>query len=227
MHNPFLTRQYHALLDAPSGALLTVGTSFPAAVFLNECTPDTSWASQVQHPSYVESFALFFIASVKPEEYPRWSWDRKTRKFIKTPSELLGDALMDKSRLAESKRGIFEIMVTELNFARAQISTGVWFQETVYLAKRMQAAAFRDSGYDEDAVAEYPFVVQYADQAHISLREAADDILLKAKFDEGILAKTELLRLTHFNNLKKVRTLDELPPVHEAFIRDAYLNAKI
>src|SRR3989344_9116463 len=196
-------------------------------VFLKECTQETFWASEVQHPNYEGSFGMFFIPSIKSEEYPKWTWDYTTRKFVKTKKELLNEQMFNKSMLAEGKRGIFEIITSNLNLARSKVMTGFWFQETVYLAKRMQAKAFKDSGYNEDFIVEYPYVMQYADIAHISMQQAAEDILLKAKFDEELLAKTELLRLKHLGRLKDAKDTNQLTSLREEFIRDSYLNAKI
>lgn len=223
MRNPFLTRQCCALLDYPLGTVLTISTSVPAVIFLQQCTPDTLWASDVQSPNYTTSFKSFFIQSIEPEEYPKWTWDHKTRTFIKTREHLLTQHLMAKSKLAEGKRTLFEIMLNNINMSRLHLLKGTLFGDVIYMEKRRQAKVFKDSGYNEDFAIEFPYVVQYADVAQISLKQAAEDILLKAKFDEDVLSKTELFRLKYLKKLKEAVAPEQLIPLEEEFLSECYI----
>ncbi|MDP3014024.1 MAG: hypothetical protein Q8M92_07280, partial [Candidatus Subteraquimicrobiales bacterium] len=91
----------------------------PAMIFLNECTPDTYYVSSVNYPNYTKSFfKLFFLASIEPEDYPKWTWNHKTRKFVKTRTDVLNDQILAKSRLAESKCNIIKKIINNLNSAR-------------------------------------------------------------------------------------------------------------
>ena len=110
---------------------------------------------------------------------------------------------------------------------RYPVSTGVLFQETVYLTKKAQASAFKEAGYPEDDILEYPYIIQYADFANIPLKQAADDILFKARLDDELLAKTELIRLKYFNAIRSARTVEEVAPIYEAFTRESYRNALV
>lgn len=227
MNNPFLIKHHYALVDSQSFVVLTLGRSMAAMVFLSECIPDAHWISAVQHPNYSDSLRLFFIESIKPEEYTKWTWDYTNRLFLKTNKELVDKELPAKSRLAEGKRIFFQTVMNNINLARLSVITGADFQETVYLTKKMQAQAFKESGYDENLIMEFPYVVQYADLVHISMKQAAEDILLKAKFDDELLAKTELLRLKYINKLKEVDDPNQLPSLLEDFLGVCYVSAQI
>jgi len=228
MFESYAAKRYSILVDYETNAVLTVGVSTSALVFLKECMPDTYYSASVNLPNYKGLFfGGFFLASVAPAEYPKWTWDRKKRVFRKTNPEVLTEALMARSRLASAKHKVISSIMNNISFARYPVATGIAFQETVYLEKKMQARAFRNSGYNEDMIMEYPYVVQYADFAGLSLRQAADDILLKAKFDDEILAKTELLRLKYFDKVRRAESVEELRKVAKDFIRVCYVNAKV
>lgn len=228
MNNPYILQRYHVLLDYQTQVVLTVDTSVSAMIFLNECTPDTYCSFSVNFPNYSESFfKTFFLASLSPKDYPLWTWNGKKRLFEKTNPELVDRKLRSRSKLAESKREVIGHIINHLGHARHSLRSGIEFQETVYLVKRMQAQAFKASGYDENRIEDCHYVVQYADFAGISLRQAADDILLKAKFDDEILAKTELLRLRYFNKVKQAQDPEELPAIFEEFTRNCYINSRV
>lgn len=223
MKTSYVIQNYSVLLDSATKVVLTVGTDVSAMVFLSECVPDTRYASSVNKPNYVDSFLwLFFFESVKPEDYPKWTWDNLTRKFVKTKAGVLNDELLAKSRLAESKRAVIERIMTNLSIARFRSRTGVYRQEWVYADKKAQAEAFKASGYDENTLGEYPYVAQYADYAKTSPRQAADDILFKAKLDEHDIVNTELLRLRYFNLVKNAALPEELNTIMDRFMSDCY-----
>jgi hypothetical protein len=114
-----------------------------------------------------------------------------------------------------------------LNVARSSVDCGVSMQESVYTTKRAQAQSFRASGYDESQPADFPYVLQYADYARISMKEAADRILLKAKLDEHTLAKTELLRLKYFDRVRAAKAPQDLKKVDEEFMLEYFTNAMV
>ena len=227
MRSVVVRQNYYILLDSPSMALLTMSTSVAPIMFLFENIPDTQYALSVEYPHYGDSYAgRFFLAALRPKNYPRWTWNGKARKFARTKTTVK-KSLVEKSRLAESKRAVIARMMQDLSAARYGLQTGVGFQETVYLHKKFQAQQYKDTGYDESEILKYPYVAQYADFAGTSLRQAADDILLKAQFDEDILLKTEFLRLAYFDEVRKATRPDELPRIYEAFTRDAFTNALV
>ncbi len=231
METPYLLKHYDALIDSTTNAVLTLGANPAVMNFLKECTPDTWRARSVNYPNYTDpkSFLLapFFLASVKPNNYPKWIWDYKRRIFFKTKTKSLDGDILTRSRLADSKKEAIHKIIMNINSARSEIETGAYFQETVYRSKKTQAKTFRESAYDDNLIMEFPYVAQYADYAGISLRQAADDILFKSKLDDDFLAKTELLRLKYFNKVKKVATPEEMAPILEEFTRDCYVNAQV
>jgi|SRR3989344_667917 len=223
MKTSYVIQDYSVLLDSVTKVVLTVGTNLSAMVFLAECTPDMRYVSSVNKPNYMDSFlGLFFFESVKSEDYPKWTWDNLTRKFVKTETGVLNDELRARSRLAEKKRAVIERIMINLNIARFKSKTGVYWQEWVYADKKTQAEAFKNSGYDENTLVEYLYVAQYADYAKTSPRQAADDILFKAKLDDHDIANTELLRLRYFNLVKNAVSPEELNMILDRFISDCY-----
>lgn len=229
METPYQLKYYTALIDFATGAVLTVGTNVAPMVFLKECMPDTWVANNVNSPNYLARFfpMPFFLSDIDPRDYPKWTWDGNNRLFLKTKKELIDERLLERSRLADEKQKSILNIMRALSTMRQGISTGVSFQEYVYAKKALQAEQFKQSGYNEDSAMEFPYVLQYADFAGISLQQAADDILLKRAFDDELLLKTELIRLAYFKRIRDVQTVEELPALHEDFMKDAYRNALI
>lgn len=221
---------YSALLDSETKILLAVSTSISGIVFVNECMSDTHHVAAVNYPNYVVSNifrrGVFFIVSASPGKYPQWTWEPVGRKFTRTPSNLLTETIRTKSHLAVNKLDIIIRMVRSINTARNDMKTGLDLQETVYLTKKIQAQRFKDSVYDDNVIMEYPYVLQYADYARISLKEAADDILFKASLNDQHLANTELLRLRYFNKIREASEPEEVSDIYEEFIRDLYVNPR-
>ena len=222
---------YNALIDQSTKILLVVSARTSALTYVHKCTPDTVYAPSVNYPNYIKTSLFrrqpFFLADLSPEDYPLWTWDREQRVFAETQQDLLTDVIRAKSKLAVSKFIAITRMLTSLNRARDKLRTGLQFQESIYLTKKTQAQAFKDSRYDENVIMEYPYVLQYADFANISLKEAADDILFKAKLDDQYLANTELLRLRYFNKVRDATEPEQLSAILEEFQRDSYVNARV
>lgn len=217
--NPSRNASYSALLDSSTYVLLALSKHISAVQFLQEATPGSVHTPVVQYPNYRQSFPL---AKAHGDTYPEWAWDWKTRLFSETKPELVTTEMRFRSHLAIAKLTSITRILSNINIIRYPVRTGIDFQETVYLVKRMQAQAFKDAGFDEDFIHEYPYVLQYADFAEIPLKQAAEEILFKAKLDDEILAQSELLRLRYFNKVKNASTPEELPPITAAFVKDCY-----
>lgn len=153
------------------------------------------------------------------------SWNGKARLISDTRPDVLTNELHARSRLANAKSRAVAHMMLSLAAARVKISTGIPLQETVYMTKKLQAQKFKDLGYDEHEILAFPYVLQYADVANISLKEAADEILLKARLDDDVLAKTEMIRLAYFNRLRHAKAPAEIPLILKEFDRESYINA--
>ena len=63
-------------------------------------------------------------------------------------------------------------------------------------------------------------MIQHADYANIPFKQAADDILFKAKLHEEMLAQTEILRIKFFNKIKK----ENDPAALTQIVSDFYNN---
>ena len=140
---------------------------------------------------------------------------------------MLTDDLRFKSHLAARKVIFLYHMMRSITAARNSLRTGINFQETVYLTKKLQARDFKKSGYDEDSIMEYPYVLQYADLKNLSLRQAADDILFMSRLADDLLAKTELLRLRYWSRVREATHPDELVKIESDFMQDCFVNAQI
>jgi hypothetical protein len=216
--------QLHALIDSSTNVLLSISRNIAAIVFSLECIVDTNLVPAIQYPNYLHSE---FLTSLKPRDYPKWTWKRETRTFVETRPDLATRDMQARSVLATEKIRTIARVMTVLNIVRHKVRTGVDFQETVYLTKRLHAQQFKDSGYDEKEILKFPYVLQYADYADISFRQAADDILLKAKMDDEFLAKTELLRLRYFKEVKLAGDPEQLPDIYERCRRECYVSKQI
>jgi hypothetical protein len=210
---------YTGLFDVNTKALLTLSSMPTVITFLHEATMDSGIVVNVNFPNYKESFEL---ATAPSEEYSSWAWDRTNRLFQKINPALLTQEVRLRSRLASRKRDVLYTIIRGINIARYPVATGILLQETVYLNKKIQAERFKDKGYPEERAIEYPLVMQQADFAGVSMQAAADDILFKAKLDDELLGKTELLRLKYFNAVKKAATLEELKSMDKEFTRECF-----
>lgn len=209
------------LIEASTRAVLAASKNSAAIMFLNNCTLDSYYSYNVARWSPRNQLPF----EQKYDSLAHWTWNVKTRSFSSTRKDILTEALQERSRLAIQKLAAFNRIMYEINVARLKLQTGFNFQETIYLTKKMQAQAFKDGGCDESRAIEYPYVLHYADYAGISLRSAADDILLKAKLADEVLAKTELLRLTYLGRLRRAERLEDIPPILADFEREAFINA--
>lgn len=215
---PHYRQQYGTLTDADSNVLLTVTPNSTALAFLQECTPGIKHSAAVNFPAYPDPF---FLASISPEEYPEWTFGRD-KVFRKTPQEMLTPEIRQRSRLLTAKVLFLRDLMISLSRAREKVSMGIASQSTVYLLKRIQAQRFKDSGYNEGTILEIPFVVHYADLVNIPLKQAADDILFKAKLDDDLLSKTETLRLKYFRQIREVTAPEEIPEIMRRFRVDCF-----
>ncbi len=222
---------YSVLLDSGTNCVLAVSGNVSAIVFAHENIRDTWHIYSANYPNYLKKRLFagnpFFLAEVPADSLPKWTWSKKTRTFSPTRVDVLTDVLRAKSRLAAAQVSTIAEIMRSLSSARYKLRTGVDFQDVTYQLKREQAQKFKDAEYNEEISMLVPFVVQYADFAGLSLKDAADDILFKAKLDDEVLLKTEGLRLKYFDLVKKASDPEELPKIYQDFLRDYYLNAEL
>lgn len=213
-----------ALLDTATYSVLALSPRIAGVVLLHECMSDTTHAALVHYPNYTQSC---FLNEVPSEQQPEWCWNRRTRYFERSKPHLVTDGLRIRARLATAKLEVFAKIVDGINVARYQVRTGCDFQEIVYLQKSMQARRLKDSGCDPAVALQCPLVLQYVDYTGDSLQQAIDDILFKAKMDDEVLAKTELLRLRFFNRIKAAKSTDELNYAYGEFLAECFVNPRV
>ena len=213
-----------ALVDSASKALLAASDQVAIISFLNDCTLDTYHVPHVDRPNYE---GACFTSTLTPEDFPRWSWGRGERRFRDTTPDGLTDELYARAALAQAKGRAIGQIIRFLNIARNRLVTGLNFQDTIYRVKAHEAERFRDSGYDEERILEFPFVLQYAEYAGISLRQAADDIHLKGRFHAHYLLNTEGLRLKFFNRVRQATDPATLPGIADEFYNECFKNVMV
>jgi hypothetical protein len=202
--------------------LLVCSSNVPAIVFLAETTMNTFHVLNAGFPNYPNGIAVDPVSG----SLAHLSWNGKDRVLRTTRVDMLTDALHARSRLALQKTHAITHMMLSLAAARVKIATGIPLQETVYMTKKLQAQRFKDSGYNEDNILAYPYVLQYADVAQIPLAAAADEILLKARLDDDVLSKTEMIRLAYFDRVRRATTPEDIPNILKEFDRESYMNAQ-
>ena len=214
---------YGALIDSGTGAVLTISPFDTVIGVLHEFTPDSTRATHVNHPNYKRSLLHdepFFLARARADEYPSWTWQKAARTFVKTHPDVLTPHLIARSALASAKANALTTVIRKINLARFDLRSGIEMQDLVYLRKHDEARRFKESGYDEDTAHVYPYVLQYADFMAISPKEAAEDILFKARLADDELLKTELLRLRYWKRIRESNDPVEIPAIIKDFRRD-------
>jgi len=187
---------FSALIDASTNALLVLTNRIDVVAFLVKSEPETVHVIWANHPNYLGSFGL---AKADPKTYPQWRWDEGKRLFERTEKGLIDQRLVDAAALATAKgHALIEIFRT-LSGARFPLVNGVVGQDRVYVAKKMEAQQYRE-GDDE---LEFPYLLQYSEISGLPMRAVADEILLKARFDDDLLLKTESFRLRYLAALKQ------------------------
>jgi hypothetical protein len=207
-----------ALIDVSTLALLFLSPSVPAVVFLASAMGESEHAYCVNYPHYLQDFPT---AKLPPKAWPEWTWDKRKRLFVPTPDDLLTDRLRQYALLAATKAQAWVEVVRALTMARYPLVQGLPMQDVVYISKKTQAQRYKDAGYPEDDL-EYPYVIQYADFSGLTMRAAADEILLKSSFADDLLLKSEFFRLKYFERITKVNHPEEAERIIFDFRRDFY-----
>lgn len=199
-------RSFCAVLDIETKAVVALGTNPGVMVQVQESTPETIMYVGVEFPNYLQDFPL---VQLERGRYPEWVWSRKHRTFTRsdTPPTL---GVRARSALAMCKVDALSRIARKISRSRSQLRAGVDFEESVAILKRTEARRFKDTGYDEARIFEFPFLMEYADYAGVSYTQAAKDVALASRMEEEILAKTEIVRLKYVALVKKASTKEEL-----------------
>ena len=193
-------------------------------LFVQSAIPHSYTATNIQYPNHKHDMPIHLET---PESFVKWSWSRKSRTMRTTTHKHINDELKKKSELAHGKYLLVLTIMSSLSRGRVTSASGFAHQDAVYATKRREAQLFKDAGYDESVLADIPFVTQYADYASLSFREAADEILVKAKLDDERLAKTELMRLVYSSKIKNAKSMQEIAKVREEFRFDMEVSGRL
>ena len=139
----------------------------------------------------------------------------------------LTQELRDRTALFQRKFSILSSISSSINSTRRKLIMPALYDDKVRGIKKEQALEFRRSGYDPEALKDCIFVWQYAEVHQISLREAADRLILEGEFFEAELWKSEGIKMRYWNRVLGIRTLPECDGVLEDFQREFYVNALV
>jgi hypothetical protein len=212
------------LIDSATKVLLAISENPHTIVFASESMLDTIPVHAVENPTYLQGD---FLKEMQEGLLPAWTWTRNGRQFIKTPQHVRTGAALQKSLVAMAKVQTIGRVMEHISRIRYRVMRGVDYQDVVHLIKLQQAEAFRATGYDEKRLIEFPYVVHYADLKEITLKQAADDIIIKAKLDADYLMNTESIRMKYFNIIKKEENVDVLSTIVSDFLRECYRNTLV
>jgi hypothetical protein len=215
---------YSALLDATTSALLFLSTRIPVIVFLTKAMSEADHEYCVNYPNYLQEFPQ---TAIEPVRWPEWTWNGDTRLFEPTPKELITERLTLFAALAGKKAQALVEVIRTLTMARYPVWEGMPMQDVIYVTKKLQAQRYKDAGYPEGANLDYSYVLQWADFAGLSMKAAADEILLKASFADDQLLKSELFRLKYYGRIRDVNTVEEVDRLVLDFRREFYKSAEV
>ncbi len=201
-----------AVIDTSNNTLLAIGSYIPALFFLNEAMLDTEYV-----PGIVLTNDVHLIIKSGPRSCPEWSWDRSRWTFKKTNPCIIEEWMRERAVLAAKKVETISRAIYRINNLRRKVGTGLLFQEMIYAEKEKQAQSLKDANFDEQFKTAAPYVVQYADYSGVPLRQAAEEILLQARLDHELLAKTEKVRLEIFKKIRLANTAEELEQIIKTF----------
>lgn len=199
---------FQALIDTSNDTLIAIGVSNPAVRFVNDSLMDTTCATDIKP---IQNFLR--IKNADPRTYPEWSWVPDTRTFKRTNPVVVTEELRERAVFLQKKVDVIAYSIYWINRRRSKIDNGLFFQPFIYLEKERQAQLLKDAQFDERQSGLAPYVVAYAEECEITLREATEDILLQAQLDHEFLAKTEKLRLSIFRKIRAAKNLAELDEV--------------
>ena len=207
--------KYNALIDTGSNTLLVIGRDFQIMSYLSEYILDSFVVGIPVTNRINEKFYDMLFNSKECYEY---KWNQKMGMVEKNKNQT--DSLKAKSMIAFQKYKYLSSISKKIEDIRHVTKRTMLFQETIYLAKKYQADRFKDKGYPDGDILDYPYVLQYADYKNISYKQAAEAIIFKAKMSDSLLARSESLRLKYFNRIKDAKSKEEIEKTYADFMLD-------
>lgn len=205
------------IMGPPTFALLAMHRNGPAIGAIADSIPDSQYMPNISDVT-AENIPL---PEIPPNHYPEWSLRPYNYALSKSRPGQMTEELLARSQLAMARVKAIHRIMFEINRIRAKVDPGMTLQETIYMTKKLQAAEFARSGYDESLLIKLPYVLQYADLYDIPAREAADTILFRSSLDDALLSKSEMLRMKYFDLVKQTTRLEEFPELLRRFYYDS------
>lgn len=205
---------YTVVYDISNGSLISILSSSAAGMLLCESLLDTGYTNNIRSPY------LAVLKNEEPRTYPEWTWDPFKQEFKRTHPEIVTEDMRERAILANKKGAAFIYAINAINSIRQKVRTGVWFQERIHEIKEQQARLLKEKNFDAAYADQAPYIVDEATDRGISLREAAEDIIVHADLFNEYLQRTERARLGFFRGLKKAKTAEEI----DAIIKDFKAN---
>jgi hypothetical protein len=213
--NVYPVYKYCGLFEVETKTLLVLGTNFNAMNFLKEWVSDAMAFDLPINNRFDDSVQKSIM---KGKEFYKFTWNFKLSIF--ESNKILTEEIIQKSLVLSKK---YECLIFIMNFIEIQRSSNkktMAFQEFIYMAKKNEALTFTKLGYPDKDILEYPYILQYAKYKNINYSEAAKSILFKSKLSEGVLVKTEALRLKYFNLIRSAKTVEEVVKINADFLLD-------
>ena len=205
---------YCAVLDSSNYTLIAIETYVPNASLLSESTLDTLYINAIP------ALKILPIKKEGPRTYPEWSWDFRTNSFTRTHPANVTEDMRERAVFTAKKGAAISQALYLINGLRNKLRTGLWFQEIIYATKEKQATMLKEANFDPALSDEASLVAQYAEECSLSLRDAAEDILLHAQLFHDHLEKTEKIRFALMRKIKHAKTSEQLDYLMEKFTKD-------
>ena len=237
--------QRHVLYDNASHTVLAIHRNLAAVVLVHQATAGSAYFPEFTRfvrkapilpiRSLVSMFQRHFRTDRRyartrpintfdfytsaPRLYPNWTWSPRPKFFLRQRSKVTADSMRDRSALAQAQCDALDAMMHALSLGRADIMTGVLFEDRVAAARTRRARTIIAGGFSEECLLRAPYVIAHAEHEHMSIDEAAHDILLQEELADDFLLKTEIVRVHYFARALTAKHPDELPPLLNEFIQ--------
>jgi hypothetical protein len=207
----FKKNKFFALLDGQTYAVLVVSNYIEPLFYLSEFDLDSNLVELKYDNYFTYKFYEKLLSASEPFEY---RYDKFHKKLFTNNN--LKEYLKDKSKLIKEKALAIEEVLSRIIFFRQNNHKNLHLQDDIYLYKEIEANNFKNRGYPDDEILDYPFILQYADFKEIDYKTATEEILFKSKLYKGSLARTEELRI---QTLKKIKEAKDFSEVRNAILQ--------
>lgn len=157
------------------------------------------------------------------QQFPEWRWNSRARTFKRTNPANITEDMRRRAEIAQKKMHTILWAMLMINNLRQKVNSGLLLQETIYAEKERQARAFKESAFDESGLSQYPYVIDFSQDASISPREAAEAILFQAQLDHEYLVKNEHIRTRLFTKIRTAATIMDMDAIMAEFLKNGHV----